>query len=89
MKPRELQEIRESFGMTRNQFGRVILGYTGESRNIWNTVKRYESNGRPIPPLVQRLVRLLVWHKSDFGYLPDLDRDGARVPLKMPSEFIE
>lgn len=88
MKPQELADVRTSFGMGRKQFA-MLLGYTGEARNMWITIKRYEKGERKIPPMLERLVRLLVWHKSDFGYLPDLDREGARVPLEMPSEFVE
>ena len=35
---------------------------------------------------IERLVRLLVWYKADYGYLPDLD-NGERAPAAMPAEF--
>lgn len=83
MKPEEFAEARQSFGLGRREFGR-LLGYHGESRNVYMTVKRYEVGTRVIPPTIERLVRLLVWYKSDFGYLPDLDR-GRREPMEMPA----
>lgn len=87
MSPAEFSEARENFGLGRREFGR-LLGYTGEPRNIWITVKRYEEGAREVPPTIERLVRLLVWYKSDFGYLPDLD-NGGRAPMAMPQEFQE
>jgi transcriptional regulator with XRE-family HTH domain len=85
MSPAEFSEARENFGLGRREFGR-LLGYTGEARNIWITVKRYEEGTREIPPTIERLVRLLVWYKSDFGYLPDID-NGRREPMVMPEVF--
>lgn len=81
----EFSEARANFGLGRREFGK-LLGYTGEPRNIWITVKRYEQGERAIPPTVERLVRLLVWHKADLGYLPDLEMPG-RVPMVIPQEF--
>ena len=87
MTPMEFSEIRKSFGMGRKEFG-DLLGYTGHGRNIWITIKRYETGERDIPPMVERVVLLLSWFKSDFGYLPDLGR-GERAPLELPAEFVE
>ena len=88
MKPRDLAEARVSFGLSLKQFAKLILGYTGEDRNNWITMKRYESGQKPIPAYISRLVLMLLWFKSDFGYLPDLER-GERVPLEMPEGFDE
>lgn len=85
MDAREFNEARQNFGLGRREFG-ALLGYTGDQRNIWITVKRYENGERAVPPTIERLVRLLVWYKSDFGYLPDLD-NGQREPMTMPQEF--
>lgn len=85
MTPEEFTEARQSFGLGRRDFGR-LLGYGGDPRNIWLVVKRYETGEREISPTIERLVRLLVWYKSDFGYLPDLD-NGRREPMEMPTEF--
>lgn len=80
-----MRDLRIIFGMSRVEFGQ-LLGFTGENRNIYSTVKRYEEGRRDISPTVERLVLMLGWFKEDFGYLPDLDR-GERVPEKMPAEF--
>lgn len=85
MTPLEFNDARKSFGLGRREFG-YLLGYTGESRNIWVTVKRYETGERDIPPTIDRMVRLLVWFKADYGYLPDLD-NGRREPMVMPEVF--
>lgn len=81
----KLLEARLALGMKRLEFGH-LLGMTGENRNIYSTIKRYEEERRGISPMVERLVLMLLWHKSDFGYLPDLDR-GERVPAAIPAEF--
>lgn len=85
MQGAKLLEARLVLGMKRLEFGHV-LGMTGENRNIYSTIKRYEEGRRPISPMVERLVLMLLWHKSDFGYLPDLDR-GERVPMAVPAEL--
>ena len=74
-----LLDARLALGMKRLEFG-FLLGMTGERRNIYSTIKRYEEGRRDISPMVERLPLMLLWHKSDFGYLPDLDR-GERVPV--------
>lgn len=71
--------------MGRRQFA-VLLGYTGTSRTNWLVVKRYEIGEREIPPTIERLIRMLVWFQSDFGYLPDFDSDG-REPMILPDAF--
>lgn len=78
-------DARLAFGMKRLEFGH-LLGMTGENRNIYLTIKRYEEGRRDISPAVERLVMMLLWFKEDFGYLPDLDR-GQRVPIITPAEF--
>lgn len=82
MTPKEFAEAREAFGLSRKEFGQ-LLGYEGEPRNIYMTVKRYEIGKREVPATIERLVRLLVWYKSDFGYLPDI-ANGRREPMEMP-----
>lgn len=81
----ELLGARRVLGMKRTEFGQ-LLGMTGENRNIYVTIKRYEDGRRDISPMVERLVMLLLWYKADFGYLPDLDR-GERFPAVAPAGF--
>lgn len=83
MTPKELSDARDLFGLGRRDFAQ-LLGYTGEPRNNWLTIKRYETGERIIPPMVARLVRLLIWFKNDTGYLPDLDA-GERYPMALPA----
>lgn len=78
----EFRRIRHEFGMKKLQFG-YLLGYTGEPQNITLTMTRFEKNRREVPPAAERLLMLLRWYKSDFGYLPDLD-NGRRDPMEMP-----
>lgn len=85
MSPGELNQARQVFGLGRKDFG-TLIGIAGEPRNVWITIKRYETGEREIPGTVARLVMLLLWYKSDCGYLPDLD-NGRREPMEMPEEF--
>jgi transcriptional regulator with XRE-family HTH domain len=85
MSGRKLHDARMAFGMKRIEFGQM-LGMTGENKNIYATIRRYEEGLREISPMVERLVKMLLWHKEDFGYLPDLDGED-RVPTKMPEDF--
>ena len=87
MTPQEFNDARRNFGLGRREFGR-LLGYGGKDKHIWMTIKRYETGEREISPMVERLVRLLVWYKSDYGYLPDLD-NARREPMELPVEFAE
>jgi hypothetical protein len=84
MVPQDLQRLRERWGFKRTRFGE-LLGYTGEPRNIYMTVKRMETGAREISPMVERLALMLSWFYDDHGYLPDLD-NGARSPMAIPEE---
>jgi hypothetical protein len=85
MTPRELNDARHSFGLGRKDFGKLI-GYSGDPRHIWVSVKRMETGERPIPENIQRLVQLLVWFKADHGHLPDFEA-GTRGPLRIPEAW--
>jgi hypothetical protein len=85
MTPQEFNDARKLFGVGRRGFG-CILGYGGDAQNVWITVKRYETGERPIPPQIQRLVRLLVWYFEDYGFLPDVER-GQRTRLVLSEEM--
>ena len=86
MNAKELNDARHSFGLGRKDFGRMMLGFSGDPRNIWVTVKRWENGERAIPENIARLVQLLIWFKEDHGCLPDLDR-GTRGPLRIPEKW--
>lgn len=66
-------ECRRQFGLTRIEFGQ-LLGFTGDNRNIYSTVKRYEEGRRPISPTVERLVILLRAYHAQNGRVPNLDQ---------------
>lgn len=85
MEGARLTEARLAFGMSRLEFG-YLIGMTGKPENIKDTIHRYETGVRDISPMCERLVLMLLWHKEDFGYLPDLD-SGQRVPVKTPEDF--
>jgi len=87
MTPRELNDARHAFGLGRKDFGKLI-GYSGDPRNIWVSVKRMENGERAVPPTVARMVQLLIWFKDDYGYLPDLD-NRRREPMEVPNEFAD
>lgn len=70
---KEFQKIRESMGMGRREFGRAI-GYTGTAETVWKTVKAYESDRKPIPPVLARLV-FLMW-RIKMGDVIPTDVDG-------------
>jgi len=81
----EMIEARLALGMGRREFAE-LLGYTGDPQNYYKTVERYETGRREIPPTIARLVLMLVWFKSDFGYVPNLDA-GERLPAEQPEIF--
>lgn len=58
MDPAEFAAARASLGLGRREFGK-LLGYTGNPRNIYATVRRYEEGIRYIPPAVAQKVRAL------------------------------
>lgn len=79
MTPKEFQEARRDFGMSRKAFGRMV-GLRGGSKTLYTSVKRYEMDKAPIPEPIARLIRMLIWFKDDHGYLPDIEC-GARSPM--------
>jgi transcriptional regulator with XRE-family HTH domain len=83
----DFMAIRKSFDMSRKQFA-ALLGYTGEERNVYMTIKRYEEGIREVPPMVERLALLLKWYRADHGYLPDLDngQPGPCAPAMVPDD---
>lgn len=72
MTSQELKNLRQSLGLERLTFAR-LLGYTGTDRNDITRIRQYEgSHGRKqIPLYIARLVWLLVEHKRLTGRLPE------------------
>jgi hypothetical protein len=63
----ELASIRKTLGLGTVAFGRA-LGYEGADNTVSVTVRRYESDGRPIPPWIARLADMY----RRFGVPDDL-----------------
>lgn len=80
----KLLEARLVLGMKRLEFGH-LLGMSGDNRNIYSTIKRYEDGQREISPMAERLVLMLLKHKLDFGYIPDLDSGAPKIPAEFTS----
>lgn len=76
MDGKEMAIVRQAFGLGRREFA-LLLGYTGESRNNWITIKRYETGERDIPPTIERLVILMRWYHQANGAVPDFDLELA------------
>lgn len=53
----ELAAIRHKLGLSTVGMGRA-LGYEGADKTVSVTVRRYESEGRPIPPWIARLAAM-------------------------------
>lgn len=79
MAGRDLESIRRELGLRKIEFGQ-LLGMTGENRNIYTTIMRYEAGRRDISPTVERLALMLIWFKRERGYIPDLDRGDMAAP---------
>ncbi|WP_157959915.1 helix-turn-helix domain-containing protein [Devosia submarina] len=57
----EMQAIRKRLGLSTVQLGRAI-GYVGADNTVSVTVRRYESDGRDIPPWIARLLIMFDRH---------------------------
>ncbi len=82
MKGSEFREIRESLGLTPNEFA-IELGYRGNERNNDALIDRYENGSKQIPLTVASLAWLIrKW--VDFGEgLPDWPEwQGYELELK-------
>lgn len=58
MKGPQMRECRKSMKLGQIECGRLI-GYTGSAKTVKDTVYKYESGKRDIPPMVARLMWLL------------------------------
>ena len=70
MQGKELKAIRRELGLSAVELGRA-LGYAGTDNSASVTIRRYEANMRPIPPLVDRLARCFRLLYEKLGILPE------------------
>ena len=81
----QFQGIRESLKLKRVAFGRA-LGYTGEDRNIWKTIQRYEDGQKPVPPMVGRMAWLLGQFHANERIALDPETRLPQWPATSPPE---
>lgn len=69
----EMKSIRHRLGLSAVELGRA-MGYTGADNTISVTVRRYESEMRPIPPWLGRLLEMFRRHgvPPRWTYAPEL-----------------
>jgi transcriptional regulator with XRE-family HTH domain len=69
----ELQAIRKSLRLSAVAFGRAI-GYVGTQGTVNTTIRRYESDARPIPPWIARLAMMFARHGIPPEFLAEPER---------------
>ena len=57
----DLKAIRHALGLSTTELGRA-LGYEGKDNTVSVTIRRYESEMRPIPPRIALLVNMYRRH---------------------------
>lgn len=67
----EMKSIRHRLGLSAVQLGRA-MGYTGADNTVSVTVRRYESDMRPIPPWLSRLLLMFEMHGVPKGWTSKL-----------------
>lgn len=85
----ELQAIRHKLKLSTVQLGRAA-GYTGSDATASNTIRKYESGMRPVPPLLERLVLLFEKHGVPADWIegaPPPQKPG-RKPMKIDREVL-
>jgi transcriptional regulator with XRE-family HTH domain len=79
----EMKSIRHRLGLSAVELGRA-MGYTGADNTVSVTVRRYESDMRPIPPWLSRLLLMFEMHGVPRGWTSRLplstSTDEARYP---------
>lgn len=63
----ELKAIRHRLGLTTTQLGRAF-GYIGSDTTASVTIRKYESEARPIPPWLGRPARMFDMHGVPPGW---------------------
>lgn len=65
----DLRAIRHKLGLSVYDFGRA-LGYSGNDNTVGVSIRRYETNARPIPPYLERLATMYGKHGVPREYRP-------------------
>lgn len=71
----ELQAIRRRLKLSFVRFG-LALGYSGADKNIQTTIRRYESDDKPIPPWIARLALMF----DRYGIPQDFLEEDENLP---------
>jgi transcriptional regulator with XRE-family HTH domain len=66
MKGETLQFIREELHLSRKEFGDFV-GMKGDRDQIFKTISRYETDRRPVPPMLARFALLAHWAYVEHG----------------------
>jgi transcriptional regulator with XRE-family HTH domain len=69
MQGRDMKQIRKALRLSAVEFGRA-LGYEGTRGTVNTTIRRYESNGRDIPPWIARLAEMFKRHGVPPEWIP-------------------
>lgn len=75
----ELRDIRKRLGFSRDGFA-IELGYEGTNQGNNNTIKRFETEDRPIPMPVAKLAHMF----AKFG-IPEWPRNLTAEPAREDS----
>jgi transcriptional regulator with XRE-family HTH domain len=75
----ELKTIRHRLGLSTTALGRAF-GYAGSDVTASGTIRKYESNARPIPPWLARLALMFDRHGVPRGWTSKLHNVIAVLP---------
>lgn len=85
----ELKAIRHRLGLSTTALGRAF-GYEGSDVTASGTIRKYESDARPIPPWLARLAIMFDRHGVPRGWAKPLPKstptDEAKFPPKGDDE---
>lgn len=75
MSGEEMKAIRKRLGLSTIQLGRAF-GYTGSDNTVSVTIRKYESELRPIPPWLARLMTMFDQHGVPERFLATFPIEG-------------
>lgn len=81
----EMKSIRHRLGLSAVELGRA-MGYTGADNTVSVTVRRYESDMRPIPPWLGRLLRMFEMHGVPPGWTARLPESSSTDEAAHPPQ---